>query len=128
MTTEQFSCADGVLFPWKDKRRIGVIIMIVSRRAVICYGSTKIHALPKILIPPDGRYAKALSLSQPTYFYARNVCVVELSALERSGRCPPELFHKLKLLTETTIAQASPLIHEVIPTSAQEPAAGKLHR
>jgi hypothetical protein len=84
--------------PASDKRRTGVVIHLQNDAAIIIFGQGRqldhLGAYEIVQFPSSG--ASSLDLNKTTYFHARCVVRVRLSAVERVGRCPPDLFVRLK--------------------------------
>lgn len=81
-----------------------------TTKALVIFATTKKY--PDIEgeeVQCPSREARNLSLNAPSYFYARNIRLAEVSTLTKVGRCPPELFLRLaKLANDGLIQLAGP--------------------
>lgn len=86
--------------PPSDKRRTGVVIQIQDEAAIVIFGQGRqldhLGACEAVRFPSSE--ASSLDLNKATYFHARCLVRVRLSAVERVGRCPPGLFIRLRPL------------------------------
>lgn len=75
--------------PASDKRRTGVVIQIQDEAAIVIYGQGRqlhdLGACEAVRFPSSE--ASSLDLYKTTYFHARCVIRISLSAVERVGRC-----------------------------------------
>jgi len=91
---------DAVRFhhPVHDKKRTGVVINIQGETAIVIFGrGRQLDSLGAYeTVPSPSSEASSLDLYKTTYFHARCVVRVRLSAVERVGHCPPGLFARLR--------------------------------
>jgi len=91
---------DAVRFyhPASDKRRTGVVIHLQNEAAIVIFGRGRqlddLGVCEVVQFPSSE--ASSLDLYKTTYFHARCVVRIRLSAVERVGRCPPGLFARLR--------------------------------
>lgn len=94
-----------------------------GRAIVLCGTGTERHELVVIQVPATARSAKALNLTKTTFFYGDSLKDVALSHLRpEAGKCPPDLFLQVRLLSEGAI-HTKGLVQIVIPQNVQPTAA-----
>jgi hypothetical protein len=92
-----------------------------GRAIVLCGTGTERHELVVIQVPATTRSAKALNLTKTTYFYADSLKDVALSHLRpEAGKCPPDLFLQVRLLSEGAI-HTKGLARLVVPQQIESP-------
>lgn len=70
------------------------------------FATTQQHPLSSRVIQRNSREARALGLTETSYFYGRNIRLIERSRLEKVGRAPPGLFLHLAALAEVGLIEA----------------------
>ena len=89
--------------PLANTPHYGVVIRLFDdvQQALILCGTTKQSSATGVFVDRGTSAAKALGLTQPTWFYPRNVVGAEYGATTpQRGRCPLTLFTRLQEVAE----------------------------
>jgi hypothetical protein len=79
-----------------------------TKALVIFATRQRYEGLKREEVQRNSRHAKALQLEDTSYFYARNVRLVERSKLTKIGRSPPDLYLRLSILAEEGLLELAP--------------------
>lgn len=105
------ACRDVVQFTWKDKTRVGVVILVdsIKKVATVAYGTRTYRAKLCVKVLENTPYATMIGLHSSTYFYCENILHVqyEMLRVQSSMRCPCEVYFELEKLLQTALLSHS---------------------
>jgi hypothetical protein len=79
-----------------------------TKALVIFATRQRYEGLKREEVQRNSRQARALDLQDTSYFYARNIRLVERSKLTKIGRAPPDLYLRLSILAEQGLLELAP--------------------